>query len=138
MGGMAGGYGMFPPARAIRIARSVCPNSLFASALSTYGSTAACEKTLQQARWPHGFVCSRCAGTCYRQFSRAGRGYWHCCNCWHQTSFVAGTLFASTKLSLTTRFLAPHLLTQANKGMAALELMRREQVHFQTDRGDPA
>lgn len=100
--------------------------------LSSYGSIAACEQALQHARWPHGFVCPRCAGTHYRRFARAGRKYWHCRNCRHQTSLVAGTLFASTKLPLTTWFLALYLLTQTKNGMAALELMRHLGVCYRT------
>jgi hypothetical protein len=45
---------------------------------------------------------------------------------------VAGTLFASTKLPLTTWFLALYLLTQTKNGMAALELMRHLGVCHRT------
>ncbi|MGH8113004.1 MAG: IS1595 family transposase [Rhodanobacteraceae bacterium] len=100
--------------------------------LSAYGTVAACEKVLQCGRWSAGFVCPRCAGTHARRFARAHRKYWHCRNCRHQTSLLAGTLFASTKLPLTTWLLALYLLTQTKNGMAALELSRHLGGRYRT------
>lgn len=100
--------------------------------LATYATEAGCAKALQHGRWPGGFVCPQCGGTHYRRFTRAGRRYWHCRACRRQTSLVAGTLFASTKLPLTTWFLALYLLTQTKNGMAALELSRHLGVCYRT------
>jgi len=48
------------------------------------------------------------------------------CNACHiQTSMTAGTLFASTKLPLTTWFLAIYLFGQAKTGLSALALKRQ-------------
>lgn len=100
--------------------------------LASYGTRAACERALQHARWPKGFVCPRCDGTRYHRFRRGGLLYWHCKGCRHQTSLLAGTLFASTKLPLTKWFLALYLLTQTKNGMAALELSRHLGVCYRT------
>ena len=45
---------------------------------------------------------------------------------------TAGTFFASTKLPLTTRFLAIYLLSQAKTGLSALALKRRIGVSHPT------
>ncbi|MES1934867.1 transposase, IS1595 family protein [Salinisphaera hydrothermalis C27AD] len=58
-------------------------------------------------------------------FERAGRGYWPCRRCRHQTTVTAGTLFDSRKLHLTTWFLAMHLLPQAKNNVSALALRRQ-------------
>jgi hypothetical protein len=57
---------------------------------------------------------------------------WQCSACRHQTSLISGTLFASTKLTLTRWFLALYLLTQSKTNMAALELMRHLGVCYRT------
>lgn len=100
--------------------------------LSAYGTEAVCERALQRARWPRGFVCPHCGGTRYHRFRRAGSTYWHCRDCRCQTSLVAGTLFAYTKLPLTTWFLGLYLLTQTKNGISALELSRHLGVCYRT------
>jgi hypothetical protein len=50
----------------------------------------------------------------------------------HQTSVTAGTLFACTKLPLTTWFLAIYLLSQAKTGLSALALKRQLGVSYPT------
>lgn len=97
-----------------------------------YGSEAACERALRQARWPHGFVCPQCAATTHSTFVRHGQTYWQCSACHHQTSLRAGTVFANTKLSLTTWFFAIYLLTQSKTNVAALELMRHLGVCYRS------
>ena len=52
-------------------------------------------------------------------------GRYQCHACHHQTSLTGGTVFASTKLLLTTWFLAIYLLTQSKNAMSALELKRQ-------------
>lgn len=100
--------------------------------LAQYGTEAACSRALQHARWPYGFVCPRCGDTGYRRFTRGGRHYWHCRTCRHQTSLVAETVFASTKLPLRIWFLGLYLVTQTKNGMAALELGRHLGVCYRT------
>lgn len=100
--------------------------------LRRYGSQAACEQALCDARWPNGFVCPRCQGTGASQFRRSNHPYWQCSACHHQTSLLAGTVFASTKLPLATWFLALYLLSQSKNAIAALELSRHLGVCYST------
>ena len=80
------------------------------SFLRAYGSETQCRDALQAWRWPSGFVCPRCGhrGACQVR----GGELFQCHRCHAQTSLTAGTLFASTKLPLTTWFLAIYLLTR--------------------------
>ena len=55
----------------------------------------------------------------------ATRDLFQCTACRRQTSPVAGTLFASTKLPLRTWFRAMHHLTQSKQGISSIELGRR-------------
>ncbi len=100
--------------------------------LAKYGTQAQCEQALQRARWPYGFVCPCCAGTRAKRFRRGSMAYWHCQTCRHQSSLIAGTVFAATKLPLTTWFMALYLMTQTKNGIAGLELSRHLGVCYRT------
>lgn len=100
--------------------------------LRAYHSERACERALEHAHWPHGFVCDKCQGTRASTFRRGRLRYWQCRACHHQTSLVAGTAFAHTHLPLTTWFLALYLLTHTKTNMAALEMMRHLGVCYRT------
>lgn len=100
--------------------------------LRRYGTEAACENALQQARWPEGFVCPACASTRYSRFEHRGRALWQCTACRKQSSLRAGTVFDNTKLPLTTWLLALYLLSQSKTNLAALELMRHLGVCYRT------
>jgi ribosomal protein L37AE/L43A len=108
------------------------PGLSLAEFLRQFASEAACRRALRRARWPKGFVCPQCGGRAHSRFKRRGRVMWQCSACRHQTSLVAGTVFAETKLPLTTWFLALYLLTQSKTNMAALELMRHLGVCYRT------
>jgi hypothetical protein len=60
------------------------------------------------------------------------RGPLQCRHCHHQSSVTTGTIFASTKLALTTWFLAVFFPTQPKNGISALELKRHVGVSYQT------
>jgi hypothetical protein len=92
--------------------------------LDQYGSEDQCEAALVAARWPTGFLCSQCSCGHSSSFRHGGRLYFQCIRCRHQSSVISGTVFASTKLPLTSWFLAMHLLTQAKNNVSALELKR--------------
>jgi hypothetical protein len=53
------------------------------------------------------------------------RGLYQCSECHHQASLTAGTIFASTKLALTTWFRAMYHMTQTKQAISSLELGRR-------------
>jgi len=54
-----------------------------------------------------------------------GRRLFQCNRCGRQTSVIAGTLFADSKLARNVWFLAMHLITQAKNGISSLDLSRQ-------------
>jgi len=98
--------------------------------LGDYGTEEACESALFNARWPSGFVCSRCQGQACSTFVRGSKRLWQCTDCRYQTSLTAGTLFEHSRLPLTTWFLALYFLTQTKTNVSALELMRHLGVSY--------
>jgi hypothetical protein len=89
-----------------------------------YGTEEQCEAALEKARGPDGFRSPRCNshehGLVYgRRLKR-----YQCRNCCHQATLTAGTIMQSTKLPLTTWFLAFYLIGQAKNGISSLELSR--------------
>jgi hypothetical protein len=88
-----------------------------------YGSEAQCGQALFAWRWPRSFVCPECG---YGGYCTLGcRKLLQCHRCHRQTSLTSGTIFAGTKLPLTTWFLALYLLTQSKNGISAMELSRQ-------------
>jgi hypothetical protein len=53
------------------------------------------------------------------------RGLYQCSACRRQTSLIAGTIFASTKVPLQTWFRAMYHMTQSKQGISSVELARR-------------
>lgn len=100
--------------------------------LEQYGSEEDCETALTLWRWPEGFACPACSGPPSCSFRREARLYWQCARCRHQCSVISGTIFESTKLPLTSWFLAMHLLTQSKNNVSALELGRHLGVSYKT------
>ena len=100
--------------------------------LRYFGDEARCEDALARVRWPHGFICPACATAPHCLVQRDRRRLYQCNACRHQSSLTAGTLFASTKLPLTTWFLAIYLISQAKTGLSALALKRQIGVSYPT------
>ncbi len=100
------------------------------SFLSDYGTEEQCQQALFQWKWASGFYCPQCGTTDAHTINT--RQVYQCKRCRHQTSLTANTIFASTKLPLTTWFLAIYLLTQSKNGMSALALMRQLGVSYNT------
>ncbi len=98
--------------------------------MDRYGTEEKCEAAVAGWRWGGGFVCQKCGGPARSRFKRNERSYWQCAKCPHQSSVLAGTIFASTKLPLTRWFLAMHLLTQAKNNVSALELKRHLGISY--------
>lgn len=88
-----------------------------------YGTEEKCRAVVIASRWPNGFVCPICGGRAYSEVKT--RGLYQCTACRRQTSPIAGTIFASTKLPLTTWFRAQYHLTQSKQGISSIELGRR-------------
>jgi len=109
---------------------SMASKSFSSTALSIYDflerfpNDQACQDALEQARWPHGFVCPRCEHHSARTFARNGRKMFECRGCRYQTHPGVGTIFTDTKLPLKIWFFALYLLTQSKTNVSALELTR--------------
>src|SRR5271157_6210135 len=88
-----------------------------------YGTEQQCRAAVVAWRWPDGFVCPACGGRKHSQVE--SRGLFQCTACRRQTSPIAGTIFASTKLPLRTWFRAMYHLTQSKQGISSIELGRR-------------
>ena len=100
--------------------------------LRCLGTEAQCVHAVKQARWPNGFQCPRCNDSDHYIVGHGARKLFQCNACRHQTSLTAGSLFASTKLPLTTWFLAIYLLSQAKTGLSAMALRRQIGVSYPT------
>lgn len=100
--------------------------------LRGFGTEAACAQAVMAARWPNGFSCPKCGEEAHCVISVNFRPLFQCNACRRQTSVTAGTLFAGTKLPLTTWFLAIYLIGQAKTGLSALALKRQLGVSYPT------
>src|SRR5258706_8767373 len=88
-----------------------------------YGTEDQCREAVIRWRWPSGFVCPVCAGE-HHSFVKT-RALYQCTACRRQTSVIAGTIFAATKVPLCTWFRAMYHLTQSKGGISSIELGRR-------------
>src|SRR5712671_1817792 len=88
-----------------------------------YGTEDQCREAVVRWRWPSGFVCPVCAGE-HHSFVKT-RALYQCTACRRQTSVIAGTIFAATKVPLCTWFRAMYHLTQSKGGISSIELGRR-------------
>ena len=88
-----------------------------------YGTEAKCRAAVVAWRWPDGFECPACGGTTHSEVKT--RGLFQCSACRRQTSPIAGTILAATKVPLRTWFRAMYHLTQTKQGISSVELARR-------------
>src|SRR5258708_39979189 len=88
-----------------------------------YGTEDQCREAVMRWRWPSGFVCPVCGGKHHSLVKT--RALYQCAACRRQTSLIAGTIFAATKVPLGTWFRAMYHLTQSKGGISSLELGRR-------------
>ena len=87
---------------------------------SLYGTEDQCREAVMRWRWPSGFVCPICDGKHHSLVKT--RALYQCTACRRQTSLIAGTIFAATKVLLGTWFRAMYHLGR----------------HFQHRAGTPA
>ncbi len=106
------------------------PGLSLQSFLSQFGSKEQCRNALVCWRWPQGFVCQSCGHAKYCLLKT--RDLFQCNRCRAHISITSGTIFASTKLSLTTWFLSIYLITQSKISVSALSLMRTIGVFYNT------
>ncbi len=88
-----------------------------------YGTEDRCRAAVFGLRWPTGFVCPACGGRDHCVVK--SRALYQCSACRRQTSLIAGTIFAATKLELRIWFRAMYHLTQSKGGISSIELGRR-------------
>src|ERR687886_365903 len=88
-----------------------------------YGSEEKCRAVVFAWRWPKGFECPVCGGHIYSAVKT--RGLYQCSACRRQTSLIAGTMFAATKVPLQTWFRAMYHMTQSKQGISSVKLARR-------------
>ena len=82
----------------------------------------ACLRYLARLRWQDGFRCAVCGGERAWRMSK-GRNL-DCARCRADQSVTAGTIFAETRLPLTTWFAAAWYVTGTKHGVSALGLQR--------------
>lgn len=90
---------------------------------------ATCWRYLIACRWPHGFVCPRCAES--RHYFVERRRVFECA-AGHQTSVTAGTVLHRTKMPLTTWFWGAYLATTHTPGQSALQFARQLDLRYET------
>ena len=92
------------------------------SFLKSYGTEEGCRNRLFKMRWLNGFGCPQCG--CNHYYTRTTRNLYQCTACKHQSSLISGTIFESSRLPLTTWFLAIYFITQSKDGLSAFHLGR--------------
>jgi hypothetical protein len=100
--------------------------------LNDYGTEEQCIQTVEQMRWPKGFVCPNCESPRFGIVWHGKVKTFQCKSCYCQTTLTGGTIFHATKLPLTTWFQAMYFLTQTKNNVSALELKRLLGVCYRT------
>ena len=90
-----------------------------------FGIEARCADSLARTRWPDGIARPGCSATAHCVVNRNTKALFQCNACRHQTSITAGTPVASTKLPLTTWFLAIYLNSARYLGAFAYRFNHR-------------
>lgn len=103
----------------------------FGDFIERFGTEDGCERELTKQRWPEGFKCPKCDSGEYSNFRRGRLLYFQCCACRKQTSLIAGTALASSKLSLRQWFQAAYVISQAKNNVSSLELKRHLGVGYE-------
>ena len=88
---------------------------------SWFATDADCLDYLAWLRWPHGFVCPRCA---HAGGWAVADGRFKCTGCGARTSVTAGTLFDRRRTPLTVWFTACWMFASQKDGLSAQSLQR--------------
>ena len=86
-----------------------------------FSSEERCREYVFQLRWPEGFRCPRCE---HNKAWVVSATLWQCCQCDHQTSATAGTVFQDTRKPLKMWFRAMWYVMSQKQGASALGLQR--------------
>jgi Transposase zinc-ribbon domain len=87
------------------------------------GTEEQCRAVVVASRWPDGFECPACGGR--ERGLVTTRDLFQGTACRRQTSPIAGTIFASTKLPLRRWFRALYHMTRSKQGISSIEPGRR-------------
>jgi transposase-like protein len=94
--------------------------------LAKFDTEEACKVYLTERRWPNGVVCPKCGNP--KPFALKSRPFhWVCKKCsrnGYRFSVTTKTVFENTKYPLRDWFKVIFLLSQAKKGMSALQIQR--------------
>jgi transposase-like protein len=96
--------------------------------LARYTTEEQCHAEFFKLKWPNGFCCPHCGGNRYIELKT--RKLYQCCECRHQTSLTAGTIYEQTKLPLKTWFLASYLITQSKVGISSMNLYQKLGISY--------
>jgi ISXO2-like transposase domain/Transposase zinc-ribbon domain len=99
-----------------------------------------CLDFLERVRWPNGVCCVKCGSLKVSRITRVAQDknknnrVYQCLEaaCMHQFTATAGTIFHDSHLPLEKWFLAIALITEAKKGISALQLQRHIGVNYRT------
>ena len=95
-----------------------------------FGDEDRCRLYLEKLRWPCGVQCVRCESKKISRIKK--RNQYHCDACNHIFSVKAGTIFHDSHLSLVKWFMAIFIISEAKKGISALQLKRTLHVTYKT------
>lgn len=93
-----------------------------------FPNDAACLRYIYEQRHPEGATCSKCGVKGHFYPVEGRRSY--SCECGHQISPTAGTIFHKSPTSLKSWFFAMFLMTASKNGVAAKELERQLGVTY--------
>lgn len=95
-----------------------------------FGNDEKCRIYLEKLRWPDGVRCARCNSVKISRIYK--RNQFACDSCQYHFSVTSGTIFHDSHLPLMKWFAAIYLLSEAKKGMSALQLKRTLHVAYKT------
>ena len=96
-----------------------------------YPSEAACAEALLAAKWPDGFVCSRCAHNRAYVTTTRKHPLYECAKCRYQASLIKGTVLEGTRTPLRKWFYAI-FLASTPEGISATRLQLLIEVTYKT------
>jgi transposase-like protein len=109
-----------------------------------FATDEACIAHLESMRWPNGIACPECGGKNISKIARKPKEkkkgkhvnmrsrIYQCLKCQNQFSATSGTLFHDSHLPLSKWFIAIALITNAKKGISAMQLKRDLGVSYKT------
>ena len=95
-----------------------------------FSTEEACERALEQAKWPKGFVCPKCNHQ--GGYRLSAERIMQCAGCRRQTSLTAGTIFHKTRTPLRIWFWIMYLVAQDKGGTSALRLSKQLEIRYET------